>query len=175
MNNDRIKGILQQQKTKKKSNDLSSSSSVKVYNSIMTQSNPVMLLYLKLYNPLFKWEIVINPINDCTNGADDSVHTQILVSLQNGKSTYVEKMKITHYWLCSFLGSDSCPMLCAACYCYISQTSDSEVTHSIFCTIEYDRAQNGMCGCAKRQRLTGGEEAADKEGGGGLCGPISRF
>lgn len=58
-------------------------------------------------------------------------------------------------------------MLCAACYCYISQTSDSEVTHSIFCTIEYDRAQNGMCGCAKRQRLTGGEEAADKEGGGG--------
>lgn len=55
-------------------------------------------------------------------------------------------------------------MPCAARYCYIAQTGDSEVTHSIFCTIEYDRAQNGMCGCAKRQRLTGGEQAADKEG-----------
>lgn len=107
------------------------------------------------------------------------MNTQILVILHNGKSTYMcgedenDSLLIVLIFresLLSFSPSVKVvlllKMLCAACYCYISQTSDSEVTHSIFCTIEYDRAQNGMCGRAKRQRLTGGEEAADKEGVG---------
>lgn len=59
-------------------------------------------------------------------------------------------------------------MRCAASYCYISLTGDSEVTHFILCSTEYDRPHSGLCRCATR--LTGGETAdEDWRGRWGYC------